>query len=342
MRFSSMETRQPRSEPAIIASVPFCDSRWPRSEPAIIASVPFSDQVQESGGISAVFGIARVELMTAERRAVRIPGCDFPLASFTRAGKKTMWEIQPDSHMPGRFPTTQWSRVVTASSRDAPEAREALSSLCQAYWYPIYAYIRHRGYTLEQAHDLTQDFFAYVLERDLFAKADPARGRFRAFLRTVCARHLAALRDQERAAKRGGGRSFVSIDPLDAERRYMREPAHELTPERIFDRTWALTLLERVVERLRREYDDAGRTARFEELITLLTRDPITDTYCGDRRAAGYDRRERSRRRPSPAAPLRPAATRGDRRDRRRRGAGRRRNPNPFRRPGGLNPGTAL
>ncbi len=188
--------------------------------------------------------------------------------------KDTMSDIRPDSHMLGRFPTTQWSRVVTAGSRDAPEAREALSGLCQAYWYPIYAYIRHRGYTPEQARDLTQDFFAYVLERDLFAKADPARGRFRAFLRTVCARQLAARRDQENAAKRGGGRTLVSIDPFDAERRYTREPAHELTPERIFDRTWALTLLDRVVERLRGEYDDAGRSARFEELIALLTRDP--------------------------------------------------------------------
>ena len=190
-----------------------------------------------------------------------------------------MPRLQPDSHMPGRFPTTQWSRVVTAASRDASEAREALSGLCQAYWYPIYAYIRHRRYTPDQARDLTQDFFAYVLERDLFAKADPARGRFRAFLRTVCVRQLAARRDHENAAKRGGGRSFVSIDPLDAERRYTLEPADELTPERIFDRTWALTLLDRVVERLRSEYDDAGRSAKFEELITLLTRDSATGTY---------------------------------------------------------------
>ncbi len=190
-----------------------------------------------------------------------------------------MSDIQPDSHMLGRFPTTQWSRVVTASSRDALEAREALSGLCRAYWYPIYAYIRHRRYTAEQARDLTQDFFAYVLERDLFAKADPARGRFRAFLRTVCARQLAARRDHENAAKRGGGRSLVSINTCDAERRYALDPTDELTPERIFDRTWALTLLDRVVERLRGEYDDAGQSARFEELIALLTRDPASGGY---------------------------------------------------------------
>ena len=188
-----------------------------------------------------------------------------------------MQRIPSDGEVPGRFPTTQWSRVVTAASRDASEAREALSSLCHAYWYPIYAYIRHRGHAPEQAQDLTQDFFAYILERDLIAMADPARGRFRSFLRIVCARQLADHRARQNAAKRGGGRSPLAIDPFDAERRYAGEPAHELTPERIFDRSWALTLLSRVVDRLRREYDDAGRSDRFEELLAILTRDPASD-----------------------------------------------------------------
>ncbi len=198
-----------------------------------------------------------------------------------------MPRLEPDGHVPGRFPTTHWSRVVTAASRDASEAREALSGLCQAYWYPIYAYVRHRGHTPEQAQDLTQDFFAYILEHDLIAKADPARGRFRSFLRTVCARQLADCHDRQNAAKRGGGRSPLPIDPRDAECRYAREPAHELTPERIFDRTWALTLLCRVVERLRREYDDAGRSDRFEELLAILTRDPASDRYAEIARRLG-------------------------------------------------------
>lgn len=192
-----------------------------------------------------------------------------------------MFRLQPEGQIRCRFPTTQWSRVVTAASRDASGAHEALSSLCQAYWYPIYAYIRHRGYAPEQARDLTQDFFAYVLERDLIARADPARGRFRAFLRTVCVRHLAARRDRENATRRGGGRPVLSIDTFDAEYRYTREPTHELTAERIFDRTWALTLLSRVVEQLRREYDDSGRAAKFEELIAVLTRDPASGSYAG-------------------------------------------------------------
>ncbi len=190
-----------------------------------------------------------------------------------------MPRLQLDDHVPGRFPSTHWSRVITAASRDASEAQEALSHLCQAYWYPIYAYVRHRGHTPEQAQDLTQDFFAHILEHDLIAMADPTRGRFRAFLRTVCARQLSDHRDRQNAAKRGGGRSPLPIDSCDAERRYAREPAHELTPERIFDRTWALTLLSRVVERLRREYDDAGRSDRFERLLVILTRDPASDSY---------------------------------------------------------------
>jgi RNA polymerase sigma factor (sigma-70 family) len=190
-----------------------------------------------------------------------------------------MQQVQPEGRAQGHFPTTRWSRVATAAGRDDGEAPEALSKLCQAYWYPIYAFVRHRGFTPDQAQDRTQDFFAYVLERDLIAKADPTRGRFRAFLRTVCARQLAGDRDREHAAKRGGGRRPLAIDTLDAERRYALEPTHEMTPERIFDRTWALTLLSRVVDQLRREYDDAGRSAKFEELITVLTRDPESKPY---------------------------------------------------------------
>lgn len=190
-----------------------------------------------------------------------------------------MPRLQHERQAPGRFPTTQWSRVATAASHNASESREALASLCQAYWYPIYAFVRHHGRTPEQAQDLTQDFFAYILERDLIAMADPTRGRFRAFLRTICARQLADHRDRQNAAKRGGGRAPLPIDSSDAERRYSREPADALTPERIFDRTWGLTLLSRVLERLRREYDDAGRSERFEELLVVLTRDPDAASY---------------------------------------------------------------
>jgi RNA polymerase sigma-70 factor (ECF subfamily) len=185
------------------------------------------------------------------------------------------------------FPTTHWSRIIAAGDRDGPEAREALAALCHAYWYPLYAYIRRRGHSPEQAEDLTQDFFARVLEKGVLAEADPGRGRFRAFLRTVCAHYLANRHDRENARKRGGGRALLSIDAADAESRYVREPAHELTPERIFDRTWALTLLGRVFDQLRREYEDGGRSAAFEELRVVLTGDPDAAPYATIARRLG-------------------------------------------------------
>jgi RNA polymerase sigma factor (sigma-70 family) len=177
---------------------------------------------------------------------------------------------QSPSDRPGRFPTTRWSRVILAGDPEAPLARESLAELCNAYWYPLYAYIRRRGYDPEKAKDLTQDFFVRVLEKGLLAEADPARGRFRSFLRTVCAHFLANRRDREHARKRGGGRTVLSIDAADAEGRYALELADELTPERIFDRSWALTLLGRILDQLGREYDEAGKAATFEALRGLL------------------------------------------------------------------------
>ena len=178
-----------------------------------------------------------------------------------------------------RFPTTNWGLVGAAGDPGASRSRESLAALCSAYWYPIYAYIRRQGYPPEPAQDLTQDFFARNLEKGLFAEADRGRGRFRSFLRTVCTHYLANRRDRENAQKRGGGRSPLSIDPSDAESRYTLEPAHDLTAERIFERSWALTLLGRVLDQLRREYADAGRGALIEELQAVLTEDPQVAPY---------------------------------------------------------------
>ena len=185
----------------------------------------------------------------------------------------------PDRPSPGHFPTTRWSRVLLAGDPDAPLARESLAELCGAYWYPLYAYIRRRGYDPERARDLTQDFFARALEKGLLAEADPSRGRFRSFLRTVCAHFLANRRDREQARKRGGGRAVLPIDPVDAEGRYALELADGLTPERIFDRSWALTLLGRVLDGLGREYDEAGKAATFEALRGVLAGDPDLPSY---------------------------------------------------------------
>ncbi len=169
--------------------------------------------------------------------------------------------------------------MILAGSADAPEARESLAELCGAYWYPLYAYVRRRGHDPEQARDLTQDFFARVLEKGLLTEVDPSRGRFRAFLRTVCAHFLANRRDWDQARKRGGGRLLVPIDSETAEGNYARELADELTPERIFDRTWALTLLGRVLDQLGREYDEAGKAATFEALRGMLVGDQDSSSY---------------------------------------------------------------
>jgi RNA polymerase sigma-70 factor (ECF subfamily) len=175
----------------------------------------------------------------------------------------------PPSAVP--FPTTHWSRVVAAGDPGAPFAREALAELCQAYWFPLYAYVRRRGQGPDRALDLTQDLFVRLLEKGVLTAADPARGRFRSFLRAVCADFLANQHDRENALKRGGGRRIVPVDSAEAEGRYELEPAHELTPERIFDRTWALTLLGRVLDQLREEYRSAGQSATFEVLGSVLT-----------------------------------------------------------------------
>jgi RNA polymerase sigma-70 factor (ECF subfamily) len=173
-----------------------------------------------------------------------------------------------------RFPTTRWSRVVAAGGRAAPEARRALAELCAAYWYPLYAFIRRKGHGADETLDLTQEYFARLLEKGTVAAADPGKGRFRAFLLADCTRFLAHRREHDRAGKRGGGVAPLSIDARDAEGRYLCEPADHRTPERLFERDWATGLLEGVLARLRQEYLDSGRGALFEALKFVLTAEP--------------------------------------------------------------------
>ncbi len=137
-------------------------------------------------------------------------------------------------------------------------AREALAELCAGYWFPLYAFIRRKGNDPERALDLTQGYFARLLERRPMAAADPARGRFRSFLMADCGHFLAHERERDQAVKRGGLRALLSIDARDAEGRYSLEPAHEETPERLFERDWALALLEGVLGGLRAEYERTG------------------------------------------------------------------------------------
>ncbi len=175
--------------------------------------------------------------------------------------------------MKGRsgFETTQWS-IVLAAGRDATgPARDALATLCDRYWYPVYAYVRRRGHDADEAEDLTQSFFATLLEKRYVGAADPARGRFRSFLLTAVTHFLSNERDRATAAKRGGGRAIVSLDAETAEGRYRMEPSHDATPERLFERRWALTLLDRTLGALRAEQERAGHAERFDRLKGFLT-----------------------------------------------------------------------
>ena len=173
--------------------------------------------------------------------------------------------------LPGRsqFPTTRWTLVVAAGDPHRKEARSALVSLCEGYWYPLYSYLRRRGYPADQAQDLTQDFFMRVLEGRYLDRADPEKGRFRSFLLTSLKFFVADQEDRHRAQKRGGG-AVLSLEFSSGEDRYQREPAHGETPERIFERRWALAVLDRVVERLKSEFVQHGRLEHFERLKVFL------------------------------------------------------------------------
>jgi DNA-directed RNA polymerase specialized sigma24 family protein len=183
-----------------------------------------------------------------------------------------------DRSQPGSFETTHWSVVLAARDRSAPEARAALATLCAAYWYPLYAFLRRKGLGPEEAQDLVQGFFARLLEKDDLRAVDPAKGRFRSFLMASCAHYLANRRDHDRALKRGG-RLPLPIDADEAERRYGREPAHELTPERLFLRRWATTLLDAVLGRLETELAETGKGPLFEALKPALLGESDAATY---------------------------------------------------------------
>ena len=143
----------------------------------------------------------------------------------------------PDASPPSKapFPTTHWSRVVLAGDPAGPEARAAMAELCEAYWYPLYAFARRKGHAPEEAADFVQGTFAALLSREGLGGVEPARGRFRSYLMAACAHQIADGRDRDRAARRGGGRPTVSIDRLAAEGRYGAEPSHNLTAERLFE-----------------------------------------------------------------------------------------------------------
>ncbi len=172
-----------------------------------------------------------------------------------------------------RFVTTSWTQVLAAREAPSSESRQALEGLCKAYWYPLYAFVRRQGYGPEESRDLTQGYFAQLLEKDYLEDFDPSLGRFRVFLQASVKNFLSKERDKTHAWKRGGHSQVVSLDNEEVEGRYRYEPVDQLTPEEIFERRWALTLLERVMERLRKELSEASRAEEFEKLKGFLTGD---------------------------------------------------------------------
>jgi DNA-directed RNA polymerase specialized sigma24 family protein len=170
----------------------------------------------------------------------------------------------------GWFATTSWTVVLQARDQGSLEAQQALAELCRTYWYPLYAFLRRRGYLPDQAEDLTQRFFADLLSKDSFKTVDPAQGRFRTFLLASLEQFLANRRTWARRVKRGGTVPHVSIDLRGAEGRYLREPVHEVTPEQLFERRWTLTLLDHVLDRLEREMILKGKGGLFERLKPAL------------------------------------------------------------------------
>jgi RNA polymerase sigma-70 factor (ECF subfamily) len=177
------------------------------------------------------------------------------------------------------FATTRWSVVLAAEHADCVPAAEALEKLCRTYWYPLYTHVRRRGYSPEDAQDLTQEFFARLLAKHWLSMADRQRGRFRTFLLAALSHFLANEWDRVRCEKRGGGQAAFSLDGQAAEARYHLEPVDRADAGWLYERRWALTLLDRVLERLRQEFTAVGQRERFDQLQPFLLGDKTGETY---------------------------------------------------------------
>ncbi len=177
------------------------------------------------------------------------------------------------------FVTTHWSVILSAAGLSSELSRKALESLCAAYWFPLYAYVRRRGHSPPDAEDLTQEFFLHLLEHNWVAKADRHKGRFRSFLLMAMDRFLANEWDKVRTRKRGAQVRFVRLPAGEAETRYLREPADPTTPEEAFEKQWALTSLEEALESVRAEYERGGKGALFAALKPCLVGSRETQPY---------------------------------------------------------------
>jgi RNA polymerase sigma factor (sigma-70 family) len=189
---------------------------------------------------------------------------------------------EPSSSTPpsaGVFATTRWTVVMAAGGTDSPRACAALETLCTNYWYPLYAYVRRQGHGPHDAQDLTQAFFARLLEKNYLSDVQREKGRFRSFLLASLKHFLANEWDRERALKRGGGRKLIALDDDSAESRYRLEPKDDLSADKIYERRWALTLLDKVLSTLRAEYEQGGKTEAFEILKPYLSAGRTSVSY---------------------------------------------------------------
>jgi RNA polymerase sigma factor (sigma-70 family) len=180
-----------------------------------------------------------------------------------------------------RFRTTHWSIVLACVSDDEnnAQAQEALTKLFRTYWYPLYAYVRRRGYGEQDAEDLVQAFCVYLHEKHTLAKVDPQRGKFRTFLLTSLQNFMANEEARARAQKRGGGREMIFLDAEDARERYRLEPSHNLTPEAIFETRWAHAVLEETLAGLRADFIERGKERLFDGLASFLSMDEPVNSY---------------------------------------------------------------
>jgi RNA polymerase sigma factor (sigma-70 family) len=179
----------------------------------------------------------------------------------------------------GQFTTTHWSVVLAAGNNDSAGSAQALERLCRAYWKPLYAYVRRQGHNEHEAQDLTQDFFARLLAKGYLSLADPARGRFRTFLLTSLQNFLRNEWKRTQREKRGGGQPIISLDATQAEAEYRLEPAHELSPDQLYERRWTVALLEQVLARLRLDYEANGSVPLFDQLKAFVWGDRNTASH---------------------------------------------------------------
>ncbi len=186
---------------------------------------------------------------------------------------------EPMRPAPAHFVTTHWSVVLSAREQASPDSASALEKLCRTYWYPLYAHVRRMGHNPHDAEDLTQEFFARLLQKNYLQSADRAKGRFRTFLLTALDRFLANDWDRSQAQKRGGGRKIVPLDTALAERLYRGEEAANITAPTAYERRWALALVEHALARLRTEYELCAKTAEFERLKAFLGAERGTIPY---------------------------------------------------------------